>query len=429
MYILARNVFIGFFVAFYVLLTLMEPLQVATFSLGASDKDAVVRWIPWTLLPLSALMVYWLFRNREIRFKLHGNINIALVVLFILSVDISFRLNGDKLGLIRVVLTLLLFALGYLLATLMKNQLTPKVVYNIILLQLILIVFVWYRFINSGIIYWTDSPLTNDIRPQIGGLIYSTELSNILVVVLTPILLLFGQFVGVIKKILLASSAIILIYIIWLMGSLGTIIFLIGLYVFLAFNIKKALFFIIILMLGYFALSIVTKFDLYTISTSDGFVGNSIDKVQNDPRALHYLAMVDVILSDPIKENGKHYVIDSLGLLPHQNVLGIWVEAGIISGVAYILIVISCFASAFKIIRDGGFTSSPTLQLSIAITVAFIALFLHLKGLVHDTWEAYDIWFFTGALFGFADNDLVVTGGFRRPKAKAIVASGVLKQN
>ena len=246
MYILARNVFIGFFVAFYVLLTLMEPLQVATFSLGASDKDAVVRWIPWTLLPLSALMVYWLFRNREIRFKLHGNINIALVVLFILSVDISFRLNGDKLGLIRVVLTSLLFALGYLLATLMKNQLTPKVVYNIILLQLILIVFVWYRFINSGIIYWTDSPLTNDIRPQIGGLIYSTELSNILVVVLTPILLLFGQFVGVIKKILLASSAIILIYIIWLMGSLGTIIFLIGLYVFLAFNIKKALFFIII---------------------------------------------------------------------------------------------------------------------------------------------------------------------------------------
>jgi len=209
-------------------------------------------------------------------------------------------------------------------------------------------------------------------------LIVSTEFSNICFLVL-----LLGLIIMVstrVKKILplfiiILSGSIFLGYLTIYQFSTGTylamcFVFFIGL-----INSRKRLFCLLIVAI-FFCLCLLIFDNLYL------FINEYWILKSNDAGRLSiYSYLFESSLSNPWFGHGYGATVANLNYYPHNNILGLWSELGLLPVLIYIsLFIINIYAVLLYNIKR--YFTSGTIHF-----ILLASLFLHLKGFIHDTWQ------------------------------------------
>jgi len=260
----------------------------------------------------------------------------------------------------------------------------------------------WY----ANLLVFDRSPVFGYMRPQLGALLVSTEMSNILAVVL---LLAWASrclsFDRTSRSIIGLTAVPVLILFVMMM-SIGSIVVLsivaIGLPTSRSArgkrvrNVRMAL---SVAVVGFYLLLCSGVSDCLTA------VGGAVfDKVLTDGRNEMYRSLFAMIASDPFRGCGFRTFLDETGIHPHHNILGIWAEMGILCVSIYL---IHFGIGIYWAIKTAIIRLNPhrdgTLAMASACFCA-IVLYLHMKGFVQDTWYDLPLTFFTGSMLGLCQS-------------------------
>jgi O-antigen ligase len=291
------------------------------------------------------------------------------------------------------------FALSILCAT--KNYDIRKAAISILIIgTFFAVVFAYYLMKNDLLDFW-QSPVYDVNRPQVrGNLLHSTEMSNVLAAMfILGVAIIHTYKSHMFVSVLIFTICILLLTGCFLLGSLGAFLGIGAvLLLHLSYNLKKLCkvlpFFILFLISIYFCLP------QSTIESLEAFRKKAQNKVQNDGRAQQYAWMVDRVASFRLLGEGLGSVYQKYGQHPHQNVLGLWVEGGIITTCAYLFMVfISLYGIYFLMIRNIIHIDNTSL-LFLMYSATGTAIFLHIKGIFQDTAYSHLTFLSTGIIYG-----------------------------
>jgi O-antigen ligase len=173
-------------------------------------------------------------------------------------------------------------------------------------------------------------------------------------------------------------------------------------------SLKKVKKTIMILLLASFVVAILLlpyyEFTSHVIEKIHETGKTVIQKIEEDnKRAIIYIDLWEMIKKDPIFGAGWGEYTERTGEYPHQNILGIWAEIGILTMLAYLVNFYICISCSMRIVRLM-LQERGNEIVYIAACFCMMALFLHLKGFVHDTWHERHLWLYSGSMLGLAYN-------------------------
>jgi hypothetical protein len=121
-------------------------------------------------------------------------------------------------------------------------------------------------------------------------------------------------------------------------------------------------------------------------------------------RSIIYLALADLAAEYPLFGIGygrfatiNSFSWDGKGIYPHHNILGLAAEAGIPASVTYCVFVFVSSALGVYLLLRMRRLNETKLKFLVFLCVAFL-LYHQIRGLVQDTWNVKEIYFWIGIL-------------------------------
>jgi O-antigen ligase len=209
-------------------------------------------------------------------------------------------------------------------------------------------------------------------------------------------------------KLAVIIATLPMLFLFVLMGSLGSIIIMVLLIV-IFFPAK-----LYVIKALYIALLLFTILSIYALINQN--IANQLyqnaadihqnweDKMEYDGRNKIFTELIDMIVEKPFIGYGAYSFYKKTDFWPHNNILGIWVDHGMLVVAAYIFFL--CITIYYcLIVRKIHLQKIPQDMLTkLAVSFAMMSIFLHGKGFVHDTWYTLGLWLYSGCLFGLLSN-------------------------
>jgi len=399
----------------FVLVTLLAPLNIIISGPSTEFRDEInqvlnnVIMLPLALLLFFLSIVYFnpIFTNRD-----------AINLLILFSWMATFLLHNlltwsmpSYVRLMQWTLIILSTYCTFRFAPIRREYFSWIFRYTYLFASG-LTLFIGYYFYKNDMLLYTISSALGIARPQIGGtLLQSTEQSNLLACILLFVPAVWIGCKRTVDKILVITASIPLIFFFAIMFSIGSFIsFLFMALVFFCgqMSLKKVRkitmtliftsFVSVILLLPFYESTSRVVEDIHEAGEA------VINKIEDDnKRVIIYSDLWEMIKKDPIIGAGWLEYSERTGDYPHHNILGIWAELGILTMLAYLLNFFICISCSVRMIRlmlkDRG-----NEIVYIAACFCMMALFLHLKGFVHDTWHERYLWLYSGSMLGLAYN-------------------------
>lgn len=400
--------------AILLLLTVFSaPLRIALSGPGIAAREEISPTVNYLLFLLSFLSYILSIVLLRARFTLHDLRNLTLLFSLLVAVVLGYAISGfgpNRPSVLFLCTWTMLILSTYSIFRFseVRGQSFSQILICTYLLACGLTVLLAYYFYTRGLIEYTLSPTFRLDRPQIGGsLLNSTEMSNILACVLLLIPGVWANCGRTGHKLLVVAASVPVFFLFIVMGSLGS--FISGICVlFLLFLLQRPLRqWFKILPVAIVALLLLSLLIVLSDSTRlaltesyDAIVG----KVHTDRRSGDYSLLLALINANPYTGYGYNYVFDTYGVYPHQNALGLWAELGPIPMCAYLAIfcVFILYGKQTRMLMArAGHRENAII---VAECFCMIVLFLHLKGLVHDTWYDKSLWLYSGSVLGLTYN-------------------------
>ena len=327
----------------------------------------------------------------------------GLLLALLLGIPIMTR----QMRLLEMVLKPAYLLLGYALASGGNSVGRRKLLFQVFLTcSIVLLYFVCSSLFQGTLIFERPESVLL-AKPQYqNGLMHSTEFSNVLTLV---------ALVGLECLLLKPSSRAVRLF---LRLGIGVLTFLIlEMYAVGTFLSLLVLFFLTLLefyrsryIVGALAVAIILPVLLLRIPSVRMEVFDLADaKLNANSRLGPYQDLIQQLSVNPLGGVGYGYTAETTGTPPHHNILGVWYELGLVSLVGYLLILaLACIAMYLLIVRRSHYSMIDRRVLHFGATGA---LFLHLKGLVHDTWFDPALFVCTGICIAFICYELPATRG------------------
>lgn len=302
---------------------------------------------------------------------------------------LSYAVNSQNVSFLRVFLEPALFLVGYCIASSIYGPRLIKVLSSTALISTILALFLGYYVWTKDLLRYRKYAGTNLSASLQGDILVSTEMSNIVAQIMLLILglIFFHKVSGRLLKATMFLVGVTLGLIILYLFSVGTLLafLLMILFLFRRHVIKSLVLIIVVFLLFLAVLSEIPHQDLFTniLVAKDYAI---------EWRLWAYDKLVTVFLSSPICGVDLQQVIMLIGDYPHQNVLGTLAQGGLILGVYYWIYLFIAIISFWV------FEAKPLRRdVGVLAHIATWSLFYwHFKGLVQDTWSAYEVFFWSG---------------------------------
>ena len=372
------------------------PLRIALNPAARSRAELGSTLTVVAIYPLAFLLVVaaaqsggprlWLSR-RDLR-------NVALLALLPLSVTVTQVLQGGNYSRVGEALRLLETVAAYLVFR--DSRVGPRTIRRVVVALFaaatLLTMGLSISFAGRGLITYSESLELGIGRPQIAGtLLQSTEMSNIAVEVL-----LLGLCVGVTSKtrlarVVTATASLPVAFLFVAMGSIGSYVCLaivLGIQFLRRYRTQRRaarLLWAGAVALGALTLALLAGGRVAAVFRLFGDVLSG--KIAGDVRVGMYAGLVGLVRGSPFDGIGLGRFFEATGYYPHHNLLGIWAELGAVCAVAYLVYVAMCLYWTADLTFARG-KRRWGIDAEVAYTLCLIVLFLHLKGLVQDTWNA-----------------------------------------
>lgn len=138
-------------------------------------------------------------------------------------------------------------------------------------------------------------------------------------------------------------------------------------------------------------------------------VATKLDQISvGGGRAEIYSLLVETALRHPFTGIGKsnfqninNFNWDGTGAYPHNNLLGIAAELGIIAAALYAVFVLVVLVSLFRAARELN-SAGYALRSTAVVAAAGVVVYQQARGMLHDTWMIKELYFWIGFGMGLA---------------------------
>jgi|GEM_PF-5913517 len=408
------NLALAIFMLLAAIVMFSNPLQIVLTGNTVLDRTMLGNSLNYfAIYPLCLMLLIVTGRNLH----LAGTDLINITMLASLPISVLIRQWGDGFGFSRAttLLRLAVILSSYFLFRNLRLQAggLRRMLVGIFAMSVVLTIGLAAYFTKNGMFTYSMSSVLGIDRPQLGGtLLQSTEMSDILGVVLLLGMCVWAVSTKRTSRFVVIIVALPVLYMFVLMGAIGSFVSLaIVLGMFLAGHAKRRWTTAIWIVCLIFALGAV----YYEIDGS-GASGLSVlvdklgVKVQSDERNGMYNELWKMIKTDGFYGGGYGMFYDTTGLYPHHNILGIWSELGFFCMLAYLLQFGLCVYWSIRIVVLSAGRGRGRVFIDVAGCFCMIVLFLHLKGLVHDTWYDLTLMLYTGSMLGLCSNLKILLG-------------------
>ena len=397
----SKKLFLTIFLLILIISTLTAPISIYLAGTYINERSDISTYSLDIVLAVLASAIVFLSIAKTQNFTKKDNLRLILpIVIFIFAFSLSFMLEGERPSTLRIIAMLFIFLAAYIVINKITKNHSSIINVTFVILSLTALYLSYYFSSQNMVVYW-PSPIAGILRPQIGQLMQSTEMSNIL-----AIIILFGinstyKNKSTVSKLVLVLLNILILILFIIMSSLGSIIMLALAYVFFQPIRLRA-----ILHVSAAAMIIVSiAIGLVAINENDGLTFQDIsqninNKLETDERNTQYSDLINLIKDNPVFGAGIGTYTKKTGLYPHHNIMGMWTDHGLITMLSYVYILVLTFICSLQIRKIKMKYETNASEIKLATLFSMICIFLHGKGLVHDTWQGYELWFYTGCLFG-----------------------------
>ncbi len=268
-------------------------------------------------------------------------------------------------------------------------------------------------FIRIGLLTYSMSDQLGLDRPQIADTLFqSTEMSNIAVVTILLAVSLAMTSTTLRSLLVISACALPSAYVFAVSGSIGSYVCLA-----LVFSVcvwrrmrrswspARVSFMVALAAVGAATLMLTNEEAWRSIR---GLTGVLTEKVTNDQRTILYSWLQEVIRGNVVHGIGSGEFFERFGWYPHHNILGIWGELGLLAVSAYFLYLGACVYWSWRLVTQSRPRRQPSAHAETAFCLSMLLLFLHLKGLVQDTWIGLQMFLLTGGMIGICSGSRLV---------------------
>lgn len=396
LYAVFMSIFCSVLMTDYLINILLSP--------GARGRDQI---IPYTLLFFIPIFCFY---SIAVILKMNKLINNAFLMkvailwfCFIFFRIIQGFISGADIDFYGLFAQIIFFYVGCTFAESINRTKWPFFLILTFFISILIIIYFIYSMYSTNAYKLVGLMYFSDLRPQYEyDLIQSTELSNYCgqIFIIGSLLVMNRELWGHYKKWLILISIIlpIIIFVIFFLFSVATFIGLLLVILFVVIRKQRSYFQVLALIIFITVLSTIIYFSEWSQFIKDLYNY----KAPASDRKILYSALIELIAEHPFWGAGRGKFFDMYGYYPHQNILGTWAEGGLFLLLFYswlIILVISLYTR----LRNNLLYSSDRLIFEVAIS---ILLFWHFKGLVQDTWNNINLYFWTG----------IITGGYIKYK-------------
>jgi|WetSurMetagenome_2_1015567.scaffolds.fasta_scaffold122465_2 hypothetical protein len=377
--------FLSFLYASVIIYSLVNlPINIIMNPAAISREDLYDFFMLFFLRPilfvfLIIFSIKYIFIHKILKTVLFTTITITT---FVVSIKISSFLNESPISFYMLYskISFCFIGLSLFAMAIRHGEYLDKVNVLVYLISLFVVALFWNIAVMKGWFFFdlTFDTLNITLNRLGTPLIVSTEFSNVcfLVLLLGLILMVSTRVIKILPLfIVILSGSIFMGYITIYQFSTGT--YLAACFVFFL-NLLNSWKRLAYLLIGatIFCICLLIFDNMYL------FIKEYWILKSDDPGRLFIFSyLLESSLSNPWFGCGPGATNANINIYPHNNILGLWSELGLLPVIIYIAVfIINIYAVILYNIKKP-FTSSTTHFILLA------SLFLHLKGFVHDTWQ------------------------------------------
>lgn len=398
----------GLFFAFITLLTVFfQPLAIVFGDPWVNERSELSSyWIHLVLFGSAFLVLLNRYLDsQKLRIGSKDLILSLPVGFLILIFTLSYLFHGEMPSVLVILNMTLLYLAGLILGKDICARHSQLFLYVAISFSGLVVFFSYYFFIHDFLVFW-PSPVTGTLRPQVGTLLQSTEISNIL-----AIIIIFGVIAKTniswnSERILLSISLFPIWVLFIAMGAIGSFAVLTIVYLIFKVGVFRKLA-RVGSWIGILSIGVLLALAVVSLNGDGGapqvlldLITNFNSKLSNDERGVQYSELLHMIYTNPFVGSGVNAYTKMTNLAPHNNILGIWANFGFLLVFAYFFVLVATAIHSYRIRRRLLSSGRNKMLHPASVAFAMVCLYLHGKGLVQDTWQEYSLLFFTGCLFG-----------------------------